>query len=180
MLIRDLKPADAETVRQLLTASFADDGRVADLAAALEARPDRPGVALVAEVDGQPVGHVQLSRGWVDAEPRLADVLILSPLGVLPAYQRQGIGRALSAAAVERAEQLGVPAVFLEGDPGYYAKLGWERASARGFAAPSPRIPDVAFQVAVLPAWESWITGPLVYNDTFWAMDCVGLRDEQR
>lgn len=180
MVIRDLRPDDAEAVRQLLTAAFADDGRVADLAAALEARPDRPGVSLVAEVDGLPVGLVQLSRGWVDAEPRLADVLILSPLGVLPADQRQGIGRALCAAAVQRADQLGVPAVFLEGDPGYYAKFGWERASARGFGAPSPRIPDVAFQVVVLPTWEPWITGPLVYNDTFWAFDCVGLRGDQR
>lgn len=178
-MIRDLRPDDADAVRQLLTAAFADDGRVADLAAALEARPDRPGAALVAEVDGLPVGLVQLSRGWVDAAPRLADVLILSPLGVLPAYQGQGIGRALCKAAVERADQLGVPAVFLEGDPGYYARLGWERASARGFGAPSTRIPDVAFQVVVLPAWESWITGPLVYNDTFWAFDCVGLREQR-
>jgi putative acetyltransferase len=131
----------------------------------------------VAEADGQPVGHVQLSRGWVDAEPRLVEVVILSPLGVLPGYQRQGIGRALCAAAVERAEAIGAPAVFLEGDPAYYAKLGWERASARGFTAPSARIPDAGFQVIVLPAWEPWMTGAHVYNDTFWTMDCVGLRD---
>lgn len=177
MIIRGLLPDDGPAVRQLLTAAFADDGRVADLASALDARADRPGVALVAEVDGAPVGHVQLSRGWVDAKPRLAEVLVLSPLGVLPAYQRQGIGRALCQAAVERAAELGVPAVFLEGDPGYYGRLGWRRASELGFAAPSDRIPDVAFQAVVLPAWEPWITGALVYNDTFWALDCVGLRD---
>lgn len=177
MIVRDLLPDDAAAVRQLLTAAFADDGRVADLAAALDARTDRPGVALVAEEDGAPVGHVQLSRGWVDATARLAEVAVLSPLGVLPAYQRRGVGRALCQAAVKRAEHIGVPAVFLEGDPRYYAKLGWERASARGFAAPSDRIPDVGFQVVVLPSWEPWMTGRLVYNDTFWAMDCVGLRD---
>ena len=176
MIVREQLPDDAVAVRQLLTAAFADDGRVADLAGALDARPDRPGTALVAEVDGLPVGYVQLSRGWIDAPPRLVEVLVLSPLGVLPAYQRQGIGRALCAAAVQRAEELGVPAVFLEGDPAYYAKLGWERAGARGFAAPSTRIPDVAFQVVVLPSWEPWMTGALVYNDTFWAHDCVGLR----
>ena len=180
MIVRDLVRDDAGAVRQLLTAAFADDGRVADLAEALDARPDRPGVALVADVDGAPVGHVQLSRGWVDATPRLAEVLILSPLGVLPAYQRQGVGRALCAAAVQRAEHLGVPAVFLEGDPGYYAKLGWERSSTRGFSAPSTRIPEVGFQVVVLPAWQTWMTGPVVYNDTFWAADCVGLREQGR
>jgi putative acetyltransferase len=31
--------------------------------------------------------------------------------------------------------------------------------------------------VIVLPAWEPWMTGAHVYNDTFWTMDCVGLRD---
>ena len=178
MIVRDLQPADSAAVRQLVTAAFADDGRVADLAAALEARPDRPGVALVAELDDEPVGLVQLSRGWVDAEIRLAEVLVLSPLGVLPTYQRRGVGRALCRSALQRAEQLGAPAVFLEGDPGYYARLGWQRAGALGFSAPSTRIPDVAFQVFVLPAWQAWITGQLVYNDTFWAFDCVGLRAE--
>jgi putative acetyltransferase len=178
VIIRALGSDDAAAVRSLLCTAFDDDGRVADLAEALDARPDRPDVALVAEVDGRPVGHVQLSRGWIDAPSRLAEVLVLSPLGVAPAHRRQGIGRALCAAVVQRAEQLAVPAVFLEGDPGYYAKLGWRRASALGFSAPSVRIPDVAFQVVVLPSWQSWMTGALVYNDTFWAMDCVGLRDQ--
>jgi putative acetyltransferase len=179
VIIRDLIPHDVGAVRQLLSIAFGAEGeRVAELAERLAARPDRPGASLVAEVDGRPVGHVQLSRGWVDAQPRLVEVLILSPLGVLPAYQRQGIGRALCTAAVQGAEAIGAPAAFLEGDPGYYGKLGWERASARGFTAPSTRIPDVAFQMIVLPAWKPWMTGALVYNDTFWAMDCVGLRDQ--
>jgi putative acetyltransferase len=122
-------------------------------------------------------GHVQLSRGWVDAPERLVDVVILSPLGVLPAHQRHGVGRALCAAALAQARQLDAPAVFLEGDPAYYSRLGWEPGRAHGFAPPSTRIPDAGFQVVVLPGWQSWMTGALVYNDTFWAFDCVGLRD---
>ena len=176
MIVRDQRAEDAGAVRTLLCAAFEDDGLVADLAEALTARPDRPGVALVAELDGVLVGHVQLSRSWVDAATRLVEVLVLSPLGVLPGYQRRGVGRALCAAAVQRAAELGAPAVFLEGDPAYYARFGWERASAHGFAAPSVRIPDVAFQVVVLPSWQPWMTGAVVYNDTFWAFDCVGLR----
>ena len=66
--------------------------------------------------------------------------------------------------------------MFLEGDPGYYSRLGWQPASGHGFTAPSVRIPDVAFQVRLLPGHESWMTGALVYNDTFWQFDCVGLR----
>jgi putative acetyltransferase len=57
--------------------------------------------------------------------------------------------------------------------------LGWQAAHDHGFQAPSTRIPAAGFQVALLPAWQPWMTGALVYNDTFWAHDCVGLRTEE-
>jgi putative acetyltransferase len=178
VIIRAQQPGDAVAVRELLTAAFADAGHVATLAEVLRARPDRPNASFVAEVDGAVAGHVQLSRGWVDADPRLVEVLILSPLGVAPAHQGRGIGSALCEAAVEHAQRLDAPAVFLEGDPAYYRRLGWERASAHGVARPSTRIPDVACQIRLLPSWQPWMTGALVYNDTFWSLDCVGLRRE--
>jgi putative acetyltransferase len=178
MIIRAQHTADAVVVRQLLTSAFKDAGRVADLAETLARRPDRPVPALVAEVDATLVGLVQLSRGWIDADRQLVEVLILSPLGVLPTHQRRGTGRALCDAAVQQARQLDAPAVFLEGNPAYYARLGWQRADARGFTTPSTRIPDAAFQVVVLPSWQPWMVGAVVYNDTFWALDFVGLRDQ--
>ena len=178
MIIRAQRTADAVVVRQLLRSAFNDAGRVADLAETLARRPDRPVPALVAEVDATLVGLVQLSRGWIDADRHLVEVLILSPLGVLPAHQRRGIGRALCDAAIQQARQLDAPAVFLEGNPTYYTRLGWQRADARGFTAPSTRIPDAAFQVVVLPSWQPWMVGAVVYNNTFWALDFVGLRDQ--
>ena len=159
----------------MLTEAFRDDGQVARLAEALRSRPDA-GAAFVAEQDGEVVGEVQLSISWVDAASELVAVFVLSPLGVLPAHQRKGVGRALVDAAVAEAEQRGVPLVFLEGDPRYYARLGWEQASAFGFTAPSARIPDPGFQVVRLAGWQPWMTGALVYNDTFWSLDFVGLR----
>ncbi len=164
-------------MRRLLTNAFGDEGEVADLAEALAARADQRGAALIAEHGGTVVGHVQLSAGWIDADLRLVDALVLSPLGVEPAHQRSGIGRALCHAALEHAHNLEVPAVFLEGDPGYYAPLGWQRGSAQNFTAPSTRIPDPGFQVAILPCWRPWMVGAVVYNDTFWTFDRVGLRD---
>ena len=176
MHIRPQRPDDAISVRTVLTDAFTDDGRVADLADALLARSDRPEAAFVAEAEGAVVGHVQPSRSWVDAAAALVEVLVLSPLAVAPTWQRRGIGAALCAAGVDRARELDVPAVFLEGDPRYYSRLGWERASRHGFSAPSSRIPDGAFQVIVFPGRQAWMSGALVYNDTFWRLDCVGLR----
>ncbi|KQW53177.1 acetyltransferase [Nocardioides sp. Root1257] len=133
--------------------------------------------SLVVEVDAQVVGHVQLSRSWVDAREALVDVLVLSPLSVDPAHQGRGIGAALLDAARAEAERLGAPALFLEGDPGYYGGRGWSAGGPLGFTPPSARIPAPAFQVVLLSSYEPWMTGALVYCEPFWSLDCVGLRD---
>ena len=150
---------------------------VVDLEEALAQRADSTG--FVALVDGRAVGHVRLTRGWIDAEARLVEVLDLSPLSVAPEWQRRGIGRALVARAVAEAKRAGVPAVFLEGDPAYYVRLGWRSASELGVTPPSARIPEPAFQAVPLPGWEPSMRGALVYADTFWAFDCVGLRGDR-
>jgi putative acetyltransferase len=66
--------------------------------------------------------------------------------------------------------------VFLEGAPAYYGPRGFGGGAGLGFRAPSLRIPEAAFQVAVLPGYEPWMTGTLVYSAPFWDLDCVGLR----
>ena len=175
--IRPVQPADHPAVRRVVEAAFGEAGvTVADLVEGLRLA-DRVQVGMVAELAGAVVGHVQLNHSWVDARRGLVDVLVLSPLSVDPAHQRQGIGTELVAAAIQAAATAGSPALFLEGSPDYYGARGFDRASSHGFARPSPRIPDVAFQVALLDSREEWMTGPLVYCDAFWAFDCVGLRD---
>ena len=123
------------------------------------------------------VGHVMLSPCRLDAPRRIVDVFSLSPLGVRPEMQGQGVGTQLIAYALSTADSMRIPLVFLEGDPGYYSTRGFERADVHGFRSPSLRIPDAAFQVAILSAYEPWMTGTFVYSETFWALDCVGLRD---
>ena len=174
-------PADTAAVLAVVRAAFADDGdRVAALTR-LMLDEDGPSGALRASLvardeAGGVLGHVALTRGWVDAEPRLVELLVLSPLTVHPDHQRAGLGRRLVGAAVTEAERLGAPLVLLEGDAAYYRRLGFEPAHEHGLERPSARIPPTACQVRLLAAHEPWMTGRLVYPDLFWRLDCVGRR----
>src|SRR6187551_1487119 len=111
-------------------------------------RPETPADhEAVAEVDGQVAGHVMFTRSLLDAPPRLVDVQVLSPLGVLPVHQRRGIGTALVRYGVTALEQRGEPLIFLEGDPRYYSRHGFTAGVEHGFRRPSLRVPEPGFQV---------------------------------
>ncbi len=167
-VVRDAFGDEGDAVAGLVRALLEESGTSAALRASLVAR----------EPGGAVAGHVALTRGWLDAERRLVELLVLSPLSVRPDLQRRGIGRRLVEAALSEAERLGSPLVLLEGDPAYYGRLGFEPAGEHHLVPPSVRIPAPACQVRLLPAYESWMTGALVYPDVFWRLDLVGLRGD--
>lgn len=69
------------------------------------------------------------------------------------------------------------PAVAaLEGSPDYYGTRGWEPAESVGVVPPSERTPQQALHVVRFAGFEAWMRGRLVYADTFWKHDTVGLR----
>ncbi|WP_185030272.1 GNAT family N-acetyltransferase [Streptomyces candidus] len=177
-MIRRETADDHREVREVHTRAFGDGERVPGLVDALRVTEAALApMSFVAVVDDRVVGHVLLSAARLDAPRRIVDVLSLSPLGVAPEFQRQGIGTRLLAHALDAADSQGVPLVFLEGSPHYYGSRGFEGAAPVGFRSPSLRIPEAAFQVARLSAHEPWMTGTFVYSEVFWAFDCVGLRD---
>ncbi|HEY9288641.1 MAG TPA: N-acetyltransferase [Candidatus Dormibacteraeota bacterium] len=177
-LVRDERPDDHDQVRRVQNAAFANhQGRVGDLVDALRAGLRRSdGLSLVATVKDEVVGHVMFTRCLLDAPQRLVDVQVLSPVGVLPERQRQGIGSMLITTGLHLLNARGVPLVFLEGSASYYRRFGFVAGAELGFVKPSLRIPDEAFQVKRLEGYESWMTGTLVYPQTFWDLDLVGLR----
>lgn len=178
LTIRPEHPADHAIVADLHARAFEDPDRVPALVDALRIAPAAlPPISLVATVDDQVIGHVLLSACRLDAPRRLVDVFTLSPLAVDPGWQRRGVGTALIRAALAAADDSGVPLVFLEGSPDYYAARGFGPAGEIDFRRPSLRIPEPAFQVACLSRYEPWMTGTFVYSDTFWRHDSVGLRD---
>lgn len=174
-MIREAGPQDQDPIRAVVRAAFEDHDTVPDLVDELR-RSGRMLVELVTEDDGEVIGHVALSRGWIDDDKALVEALVLSPLSVLPARQRGGLGTELVASALAAARDLGEPYVFLEGSPAWYGARGFAPALERGFLRPTERIPGPAFQVAVLE--DRGARGRLVYPDAFWRHDAAGLRGE--
>lgn len=84
-------------------------------------------VSLVAEVEGHVVGHIAFSP--VTISDGTSNWYGLGPLSVLPAYQRQGIGKALIREGLTRLKGLGAQGCCLVGHPDYYKKLGFQNVS---------------------------------------------------
>lgn len=181
VLVREEQPDDRPAVDEVQRAAFASRSQGSVLPLLNDLRRSlsvEPGLSLVAIDDaGGLVGHALFTRSWLDAPRRLVDVQVLSPVGVWPDAQRHGVGRALIRHGLGVLAEAGVPAVFLEGDPRYYSRFGFMPATKQGFRRPSLRIPKPGFQVRLLPAYEPWMTGTLVYRPEFWTHDAVGLRD---
>lgn len=91
-------------------------------------------VSLVAERAGRVVGHILFSPVRLDPDPGAPRGAGLAPVAVLPDHQRRGIGGALVREGLSRCRALGVEFVVVLGDPGYYGRFGFRRASAKGLA----------------------------------------------
>ncbi|HEX9117739.1 MAG TPA: N-acetyltransferase [Anaerolineae bacterium] len=84
-------------------------------------------ISLVAELDGRVIGHIAFSP--VTLSDGTPDWYGLGPVSVLPAYQQQGIGKALVRAGLSRLKDRHGRGCCLVGHPGYYTKFGFANVS---------------------------------------------------
>lgn len=84
---------------------------------------DALAVSLVAEADGQLIGHIAFSPVTIsDGTP---DWYGLGPVSVLPAYQRQGVGKALIWEGLAKLKERNARGCCLVGHPDYYPQFGF-------------------------------------------------------
>jgi len=129
--VRPATAADHAAIRSVLDAAFGNDhaslivdGVRAEGAALAE---------LVAEADGEIVGHVLFSRMTVTPVRFFAG---LGPVGVRPDRQGGGHGEALCRAGIEAVRAMGAEAVVVLGHETYYPRFGFLHAAAAKIASP--------------------------------------------
>lgn len=164
--LRPEAPADREAVDELTDLAFGATGEESVERRLLrQLRADGAVIdelTLVAEVDGQVVGHVACSRGTLAGAPSVG----LGPISVRPDLQHKGIGAGLMSAVIATAERRGDPVIVLLGDPEYYGFFGFVPASSLGIGSPGPW-GDAYFQALPLRSWLPEMAGPFEYAPAF-------------
>jgi putative acetyltransferase len=165
--IRPERPDEYDAVRAVNLSAF-DNPTEADLVDAMRATPQHlPELSLVAEVDGQIVGHAYFCEVVVEREDGEITALSLGPIAVRPAWQRKGIGGALIREGQERGRERGYPFIVLNGHPWYYPRFGFVPARQYGLETIWP-VSDPVFMVCELqPGALEKAAGQLRYPEPF-------------
>lgn len=167
MLIRQETKQDHNQVYQLVKEAFATaarrDGNEQDLVAALR-NSDAfvPELSLVAEIDGRIIGHILFTEAKVGVDL----VLVLAPLSVLPAYQKQGVGAALIESGHAVARKRGYSMSLVLGSETYYPRFGYLPAERWGIQVPDG-IPSKNFMAVSLQPVAVPLQGAVTYAKEF-------------
>jgi len=128
-LIRPVREGDAPAVRQVLEHAFPTRAE-ADLVERL--RANGTAVIELVALDGDSiVGHILFSPVTFDP-PVAAIAFSLAPMAVLPGHEKHGVGRRLVQNGLAECHSKGACLVVVLGDPPYYGRFGFERASRHG------------------------------------------------
>ena len=174
MTIRREGPADHLAVEELTRDAFwglfaprCDEHLVVHL---LRGSPALvPELDVVAEADGELVGHVVYSRARV-VEPTTGaehQVLTFGPLSVRPDRQGDGIGGALMRHTLAAAVGLGHRAVVVYGHPDYYPRFGFRPATAFGITAPGGASFDALMALPLVPGGLDGVAGEFHEDPVF-------------
>jgi putative acetyltransferase len=127
VLIRDEQESDRNAIAEVTRAAFENhpysQGTEQFIVDALRASQALT-ISLVADVNGEVVGHIAFSPVTISDGSR--NWYGLGPISVLPKWQKQGIGKSLVLEGLARLHSLGAGGCMLVGDPNYYGRFGFK------------------------------------------------------
>ncbi|MFM8874859.1 MAG: GNAT family N-acetyltransferase [Anaerolineae bacterium] len=164
LLIRSEKASDIEAITQVTYAAFLgkfSDHPTEHLIVNALREADMLTLSLVAEIDGNVVGHVAFSP--VTINETFMDWYGLGPISVAPAFQKQGIGSKMIVDGLAKLRDLGAKGCVLEGSPAYYSRFGFKPKAGLTYHA----APALEFFMA-LPFYDDIPTGQVEFHKAFY------------
>ena len=127
-------------------------------------------VSLIAESDGEIVGHILFSRLSVTTKVGTVEAVSLAPMAVLPGHQRRGTGTRLAEAALEACREQGHKFAVVLGHPQYYPRFGFSAELARPLDNPFGN-GDAWMAMELVPGALRGVEGRVLYPPPFGALD---------
>lgn len=168
--IRAEKPEDIAAVRDIHQQAFQPSSNEARLVELLRQANKAP-ISLVALAEGRLIGHVLFSPvTFAPAQPAVHG-LGLAPIGVLPEFQRKGIGSKLIAQGFQECKRSNYDLVVVLGDSHFYSRFGFSRA--KDYQLENEYNADEEFRVLELqPGALQGIKGLVKYQPEFKEAGC--------
>ena len=150
-----MKPHEIDEVDTLIRTAFltapVTDGSEQDMVKRLRSStgylPEQELIAL----DDRIVGHILTTRIVIDSTAGPVNALEVAPRCVASDHRCRGIGTLLMKEALNRGRTAGFPAVFLVGDPRYYARFGFRPVAELGIHNASSIPDDVVLGIELEP-----------------------------
>ena len=160
--IRNEQPSDVPNIFKLTQAAFKDieySSHTEQFIVNALRDSQQLTVSLVAEYEGQIVGHIAFSP--VSISDGTTNWYGLGPVSVQPEFQNQGVGSQLIHTGLEKLKTLKVAGCVLLGDPEYYARFGFKAKPELVLQG----VPAEYFQT--LSFTEKMPLGDVVYAEAF-------------
>ena len=151
-----MEPHEIDEVDTLIRTAFltapVTDGSEQDLVKRLRSSTGYlPEQELVALDNDRIIGHILTTRIVIDSTAGPVNALEVAPLCVASDHRCRGIGTLLMKEALNRGRTAGFPAVFLVGDPRYYARFGFRPVAELGIHNASSIPDDVVLGIELEP-----------------------------
>lgn len=169
VIVRPETPDDFPSVREVVNRAFENDDE--DIAALIEALRSEPGytpeLSLVAELDGDIVGHVMFSDAYIETDTGRVPAIALGPLAVHPDRQQQGIGTQLIEEGLAAGRRLGHHIAMVIGHSSYYPRFGFTRGRPLGIEMALGRLEQSRMVLALTPGALDGVRGTARFSPVF-------------
>lgn len=129
----------------------------------------------VLEIGGRIIGHIMFVRAEIETDDgRALPVMTFGTISIHPDFQRKGYGKILLDFALQKAAEMGVGAVCMEGNINFYGKCGFDVASKSGihyYAEPRDEVVPYFLLKQLKPGYLDGVTGVYKTPDGYFVDD---------